>query len=75
MASKKKNVFEVEHRNDIYKGTLEKGKIKVRTKRTAQGQNTIVGIYVISEREWHNDKALPNTVKRRFEKIASQLQK
>ena len=66
MANKKKVSFKSKN-GSIYQGELSGGKVKITTTRTALGQTFIDGVFDVTTREWHNDKKLPQDVRKRIE--------
>lgn len=49
-----------------YMGILKAGKVHVRVKRTARGQNMLVGVFDPLDGFWHND-TLPRPVRQEIE--------
>ncbi len=66
MADNKRISFKSKN-GSIYRGELSNCKVKVTTTRTAQGQTFIDGVFDVNTKEWHNDKKLPQDVRKRIE--------
>ncbi len=73
---KRKNVnsttIKAKKGNKRYVATPDEGKVKVRARRTAKGQSTLVGIYVVDSKVWQNlnkDYDLPEDIKKSVEKL------
>ena len=66
MANKKKISFKSKN-GSVYQGELSNNKVKVTTTRTAQGQTFIDGVFDTVTGKWHNDKKLPQDVRKRIE--------
>ena len=58
----------IEYKGARYMGILKEGKVHVRVKRTARGQNMLVGVFDPIDGFWHND-TLPLPVKLQMEAI------
>ena len=56
----------IEYTGARYMGILKEGKVHVRVKRTARGQNMLVGVFDPAEGFWHND-TLPLFVRHEIE--------
>lgn len=66
MANKKRVSFKSKN-GSTYQGELSNNKVKVTTTRTAQGQTFIDGVFDTATKEWHNDKRLPQDVRKKIE--------
>ena len=58
----------IEYKGSLYMGVMKAGKVFVRVKRTARGQNMLVGVFDPLDAFWHND-TLPSPVKREIEAL------
>ncbi len=58
----------IEYKGSHYMGVMKAGKVHVRVKRTARGQNMLVGVFDPIDGFWHND-TLPLPVKLQMEAI------
>ncbi|MBR2710679.1 hypothetical protein IKF02_03590 [Candidatus Saccharibacteria bacterium] len=67
--ARSKKVKNFDHKGVTYVGSLRANKVTVRVERTARGQNCVVGIYDVTNKNWHNVKNLPKTAREYFEKI------
>lgn len=59
----------IDYKGVRYTGFLKAGKVHVRVKRTACGQNLLVGVFDPLGGLWHNDSLLPDFVKQEVEAI------
>ena len=52
-----------------YTGTFDNGRLKVRSQRSACGNEAIKGVFDPTAGTWHNDNALPIYVRKHFESV------